>query len=157
MLPHARRRRLAAGGAAALLLSLSLATRADAQQDSNLDFSVEDSIINQCTGEPTVISLEGRIVSRPRAAGSGYVHSIVSQLTGTAVGEISGTRYRFVGAENVELESETLAAELVLWANVRVITRGGENTYIGYDVQTISTGETGEVEHVEHQFDFACD
>jgi hypothetical protein len=56
-------RRLA-GGMAALLLSLSSVAPVGAQQNSNHDFSVEDTIINQCTGEPTVISLEGRIVSR---------------------------------------------------------------------------------------------
>ena len=142
---------------AAAALSLLWVGTASAQQNSNHDFSVENSVFNQCTGEWMVVSLQGKIVSRPKPVGGGYVFSITSQLNGTASGEWSGTRYRFVGAENVDFERDTLATELVLWNNVRILTRGGQSAYIGYDLQTISTDENGEVAHVDHTFDFACD
>ena len=149
--------RCGAFAAVGLALALASGETASAQQNSNHDFSVDETILNQCTGEPTTVSLQGKIVSRGKPAGDGYAYSVLSQLNGSATGDASGTEYRFVGTENAEFESDTIAAELVLWANVRVLTRGGEAAYIGYDVQTISIGDDGEIEHVDHRFDFACD
>jgi hypothetical protein len=143
-------------GVAALVLTVAiLADTAWAQSTSVHPFRIEDTIVNQCTGEAVTIVLEGRIVARPSFADGVHRYSILSELHGSATG--AGVRYRFVGTEAAEFESETPATQLSIWNNVRMVTRRGEPAYLGYDEQTISIDEAGTVQHVAHRFDFACD
>ena len=142
--------------AGSTLLAL-LFTASPALAASTHDFSVESTIVNQCTGEAAVISLQGKVVARQKALAGTYVYTIQSQLNGSAMIEDSGTRYSLVGNEREEFESDSAAADLTLFNNARVLGSGGQSTYVGYDEQMISIDENGEIRNVTHRFDFACD
>lgn len=120
-------------------------------------FSVSLSVINQCTGEPMAVTLEGSVSTRLKASGLRFAYEVQSQIQGTAVGETTGTSYRFNGNEKVDVDSATPDLELTLANNVRMLTRGGPAVFLGYDEQTISIDPTGAIARVDHRFDFSCD
>lgn len=124
---------------------------------SSHPFSVELQVVNQCTGEATTVALDGKVLVRSSAAGGLHQYAVTSHINGTAVGETSDARFHFNGVERADYDSETPDAELVIFNNVRMQTRGGGAAFLGYDEQTISIDENGEIRDVAHRFDFSCD
>ena len=118
-------------------------------------FRVSVTKLSPCTGEQTLVELDGRVVVERSGKPARYLVS--TELHGSVTGQGGGTRFEVTGAESASFEAPGPAGELVVSTHARVISTATEAPVVGYDVETIRIDAAGDVGAVANDFEFTCD
>ncbi|MGH7804768.1 MAG: hypothetical protein ACREQJ_10500 [Candidatus Binatia bacterium] len=127
-----------------------------AEAPATLPFLFTRTMLSQCTGEPTAVALEGTVTVDRHDGPGGATYSAEAQLSGSATGELTGTRVELVGTERVELASPS-GGKLTVIDHVYSAEAAAESSPLGFATATLAVNGKGRVTSVTSAFEFTCD